>query len=129
MFDIGFWEVTFIAIIALVVIGPERLPTVARQAGRWYGKMQRFITSVKSDIEQELRTAELKQIMEEQKAELDQLKQTLHQTRAELERVTAAESIEEAIKPKEKPANEPLPSPSASSPSRPEADEIDVHAK
>ncbi len=102
MFDIGFWEISFIAIIALLVIGPERLPTVARQVGRWYGQIQRFILSVKSDIEQELKASELKQIMEEQKAELDQLKQSLHQTRSELERVVAADALDEAIKPVEK---------------------------
>ncbi len=102
MFDIGFWELSIIAIIALLVIGPERLPAVARTAGNWYGKIQRFITSVKSDIEQELKASELKQIMEEQKAELDQLKQSLHQTQSELERVAAADYLDEAIKPTEK---------------------------
>ncbi len=102
MFDIGFWEISFIAIIALLVIGPERLPAVARQVGRWYGQIQRFLLSVKSDIEQEIKASELKQIMEEQKAELDQLKQTLHQTRSELERVAATDYLDEAIKPVEK---------------------------
>ncbi|HHL45403.1 MAG TPA: twin-arginine translocase subunit TatB [Gammaproteobacteria bacterium] len=102
MFDIGFWELSIIAIIALLVIGPERLPAVARTVGTWYGKMQRFITSVKSDIEQELKASELKQIMDEQKAELDQLKQSLHQTQSELERVAAADYLDEAIKPTEK---------------------------
>ncbi len=102
MFDIGFWEISFIAIIALLVIGPERLPTVARQVGRWYGQIQRFLLSVKSDIEQEIKASELKQLMEEQKAELDQLKQSLHQTRSELERVAATDYLDEAIKPIEK---------------------------
>ena len=93
MFDIGFWELSIIAIIALLVIGPERLPAVARTAGSWYGKIQRLITSVKADIEQELRASELRQIMDEQKAELEHLKQSLHQTRSELERVTAADHL------------------------------------
>jgi len=103
MFDIGFWEISIIAIIALLVIGPERLPAVARTAGRWYAKIQRFVTSVKADIEQELKASELKQLMDEQQAELDQLKQTLHQTRSELERVTAGDYLEEAVKPRTEP--------------------------
>ncbi len=114
MFDIGFWELSIIAIIALLVIGPERLPAVARAAGNWYGKMQRFITSVKSDIEEELKASELKQIMDEQKAELEQLKQSLHQTRSDLERVAATDYLEEAIKPVEK-LPEPESSPSSES--------------
>ncbi len=122
MFDISFWEISIVAIIALLVIGPERLPAVARTIGRWYGKLQRFITSVKADIEQELKASELKQIMDEQKNELDQLKQTLNQTRSELERVTAIERIDEEIKPAgDKPETDP-PSSGETAPARTDSD-------
>ncbi len=66
MFDIGFWELTVIAVVALLVIGPERLPKVARTAGLWAGRMRGFVMSVKADIDKELRAEELKRIMDEQ---------------------------------------------------------------
>lgn len=63
MFDIGFWELTVIAIIALVVIGPDRLPGFARAAGLWIGKARRFFYSVKNDIDRELQVEEMKRII------------------------------------------------------------------
>jgi len=54
MFDIGFFEIIFIMVIALLVVGPERLPRIARTAGLWLGKMRGFVSSVKADIDQEL---------------------------------------------------------------------------
>ncbi len=67
MFDVGFFELLLIGVVALLVVGPERLPKIARTAGLWLGKGRRFINSVKSDIEQELKTEELKRILAEQK--------------------------------------------------------------
>ena len=64
MFDIGFSEIIFIMVIALLVVGPERLPRLARTAGLWVGKMRGLITSVKADIEHELATEELRKQME-----------------------------------------------------------------
>ena len=64
MFDIGFSEIIFIMVIALVVVGPERLPRLARTAGLWVGKMRGLISSVKADIEHELATEELRKQME-----------------------------------------------------------------
>ena len=59
MFDIGFSELMVIGVIALVVIGPERLPKVARTAGHIFGRLQRYVTQVKSDISREMELAEL----------------------------------------------------------------------
>ena len=67
MFDVGFWELMLIGIVALVVIGPERLPGVARTAGKWFGKIKRFVGDVKADIDQELKAEELKRILDVQK--------------------------------------------------------------
>ncbi len=67
MFDVGFWELMLIGVVALVVIGPERLPGVARTAGKWLGKGKRFLSDVKADIDQELKADELKRIIEVQK--------------------------------------------------------------
>lgn len=66
MFDIGFWELLVVGVVGLLVIGPERLPTVARTAGLWFGKARRFLGSVKADIDRELKAEELKRIMEQQ---------------------------------------------------------------
>ena len=55
MFDVGFWEISLIALVALLVIGPERLPKVARVAGLWIGRGRRMIGSVKADIEREIK--------------------------------------------------------------------------
>jgi len=66
MFDIGFAELVLIAIVALLVIGPERLPRVAKSAGLWVGKMRGFVSSVQADINQELKADELKKIMAQQ---------------------------------------------------------------
>lgn len=60
MFDIGFSEIIVIGVVALVVIGPERLPKVARTAGLLVGRMQRYVAAVKADISQEIQLDELK---------------------------------------------------------------------
>jgi len=75
MFDIGFWEIIFILVITLLVVGPERLPRVARTAGLWLGKMRGFVASVKADIDQELATEELKKALARQASvpELEEL--------------------------------------------------------
>jgi sec-independent protein translocase protein TatB len=66
MFDVGFWELVLIAVVALVVIGPERLPKVARIAGLWVGRARRTLASVKSEIDRELKAEELKEILNKQ---------------------------------------------------------------
>ena len=70
MFDVGFWEIAIIAAIALVVIGPERLPKAARTVGLWVGRARRMVTDLKADIDREIRDgdlAELKKAGEELK--------------------------------------------------------------
>jgi sec-independent protein translocase protein TatB len=62
MFDIGFTELIVIGVVALIVIGPERLPKVARTAGHLYGRMQRYVSSVKSDISHEMQLEEMRRI-------------------------------------------------------------------
>ncbi len=60
MFDIGFSEILVIAVVALIIIGPERLPKVARTLGHLFGRMQRYVNDVKSDISREMQLEELR---------------------------------------------------------------------
>lgn len=60
MFDFGFWEIAIIGVITLIVVGPERLPALARKAGVIMGKLNKFLNKVKADINEELKTDELK---------------------------------------------------------------------
>ena len=62
MFDIGFSELMVIAVVALIVIGPERLPKVARTLGHLVGRMQRYVNDVKADISREMQLDELKKL-------------------------------------------------------------------
>lgn len=62
MFDIGFSELLVIAVVALIVIGPERLPGVARTLGHLFGRMQRYVNDVKADISREMELEELKKM-------------------------------------------------------------------
>lgn len=68
MFDLGFSELVVIAIVLLVVVGPERLPGVARTAGHLFGRAQRYITDVKADIRREMQIDELKKLQEQTRA-------------------------------------------------------------
>lgn len=84
MFDIGFSEIVVIGVVALVVIGPERLPKVARTVGLLIGRMQRYMATVKADISQEIQLDELKRSGEAFKQSLSdtgqQISQEIQQT-------------------------------------------------
>jgi sec-independent protein translocase protein TatB len=77
MFDIGFWELALIGILALVVLGPKRLPEAARAAGYWVGRIRRFIMNAKQDLDREMQGGGLD--------ELRRLKEELEQTRRYIE--------------------------------------------
>ncbi|NEV62740.1 Sec-independent protein translocase protein TatB [Thiorhodococcus minor] len=66
MFDVGFQELLLIGVVALIVVGPERLPKLARVAGMWIGRARRTLSSVKQEIDRELKTEELKEVLERQ---------------------------------------------------------------
>ena len=63
MFDFGFWEIAIIGVITLIVVGPEKMPSLARKAGLYFGKLNRFFNKVKSDINEEIRMDEIKDEM------------------------------------------------------------------
>ena len=62
VFDIGFSELLVIGVVALIVIGPERLPRVARTLGHLFGRMQRYVNDVKADISREMELEELRKL-------------------------------------------------------------------
>ena len=74
MFDIGFWELSIIGIVALLVIGPERLPSVARTVGKYMGRANRFVSNIKNDISKELKDEDLKKILADQQKLADDYK-------------------------------------------------------
>ena len=81
MFDIGFWELGLLMIIGLLVIGPERLPKVARTVGLLLGKARGVVRSVKADVQRELAAEELKQTLAKQ-AESNPIHEIIEETRS-----------------------------------------------
>ncbi len=77
MFDIGFWEMTVIGIVTLIVVGPERLPKVAKTVGSFIGKAQRYVQNVKGDLKREFDADDLMRMMEEQKQTIETLKNNI----------------------------------------------------
>jgi len=65
MFDIGFSEIVVIGVVALVVIGPERLPKTARTLGHLFGRLQRYVNDVKADISREMELDELRKLQQQ----------------------------------------------------------------
>jgi sec-independent protein translocase protein TatB len=92
MFDIGFSEIVLIMVIALIVVGPERLPRLARSAGLWIGKIRGFVASVKSEIDHELAAEELRKTLSRQ-AEAPELEEIIE------EATTIQHSRKKAAKP------------------------------
>ena len=93
MFDIGFTELLLVAVVALVVLGPERLPKAARFAGLWVRRARAQWYSVKSELERELAAEELKRSLQDARAAASDLHRTMQETEAEVQaRVRAAEA-------------------------------------
>ncbi len=86
MFDFGFSEMLVIGAVALVVLGPEPSPTVAKTAGEWIGKAQRFVSQVKSDIDREADFAELKKLQDQAKSLADEVKSTVQKSANDIQK-------------------------------------------
>lgn len=95
MFDIGFYEILIIAVVALLVVGPERLPKIAYDAGLWFGRMQRYVRNARMEIERELHNYEIQQTLQQQTKELEEVKQladsTVQEIKDELNELSQAE--------------------------------------
>mgnify|MGYP003694204313 CR=1 FL=1 len=103
MFDIAFSEIIVIAVVALVVIGPERLPKVAKTLGHMFGRLQRYVNDVKADINRELELDELRKLQGEVQTAARDLESSM---------TSAAREVESGVRSVETQLNE------AGSPSR-----------
>ncbi|MBS4098120.1 MAG: twin-arginine translocase subunit TatB [Sulfuricella sp.] len=77
MFDVSFTELLVIAIVTLIVVGPERLPKVARTVGLLFGRAQRYVSEVKSDINRELKLEELRKIEADMRQSAQHMEHTM----------------------------------------------------
>jgi sec-independent protein translocase protein TatB len=99
MFDVGFWEILLILVLALVVIGPERLPGAARRAGYLVGKARRFIEGARSEFESDFDVNELKRLLHNQEVQINELQQQLKSGVNDLnsELSTATSEVKQAV--------------------------------
>jgi sec-independent protein translocase protein TatB len=114
MFDIGFSEILVIAVVALIVIGPERLPKVARTLGHLFGRLQRYVAEVKADIDREMQMEELKKLQssmqEAARSVENSVSEGMRDTETQIK--TAADDVEKTVE-------DTVPSSSVSNPETP----------
>ncbi len=105
MFDIAFSELVVIALVALIVIGPEKLPKLARTLGALTGRMQRYMTQIKEEMNREARFAELQKLQEELKSAANAAQANLqagfHQVGHDMKIDASADNKTESIPNKE----------------------------
>ena len=95
MFDVSFSELMVVAVIALLVIGPEKLPKVARTVGAFTGRMQRYMAQIKEEVNREMRFDELQKLQQEIKQSVENTQEKTHQQLTELKN-----TLNQAAKPK-----------------------------
>lgn len=119
MFDIAFSEMLIIAVVALIVLGPEKLPKVARTAGHLLGRLQRYVSDVKTDINREIQLEELKKMQQQVADSARSLESGLKQDFSSMESTLNA-SLAEAEPVESAPSG--TPEPSAEQPAQAPAD-------
>src|SRR5262249_18027459 len=97
MFDVGFSEIVVIAVVALIVIGPERLPKVARTLGHMFGRLQRYVNEVKADINREMELDELRKLQSQVQSAARDIEQSV---------THAAQSVESGVRSVESELNQ-----------------------
>jgi sec-independent protein translocase protein TatB len=126
MFDIGFSEIVVIAVVALIVIGPERLPKVARTLGHMFGRLQRYVSEVKADISREMELDELRKLQAQVQSAARDIEQSVSSAAHEVE--SGVRSVEKELNegatatPSEASAPQSLPAGGTSQPDVPAAD-------
>jgi len=110
MFDIGFWEIALIAVVALLVVGPEEFPALVRTIGAVLGKVRRFIHDAKEELDREvLHAEELKRLMEKE-AQVAELHKVVEDVNATIP-IDAPDGTAAAVEHQEKEHSEAQPSP------------------
>ncbi|MEX3023801.1 Sec-independent protein translocase protein TatB [Acinetobacter baumannii] len=94
MLDVGMTELLCFAIIAILVLGPEKLPEAARFAGRWYVRLKRYITNLQNEIDQELRLSEFRKEMQEELNRIEALERKVQQ---QLEEIQKQQQVSESL--------------------------------
>ena len=89
MFDFGFSEMILVAVVALIVVGPQRLPKVARTVGHLLGRLQRYVSDVKADVSREMQLEELKKLQEQVRDQARDLESSVRKQ---------ADSVESSLK-------------------------------
>ncbi len=95
MFDISFAELMMVAVVALLVVGPDKLPQVARTVGAFVGRLQRYVAQVKEEVNRDARFEELRKLQQEIKQGADQVKSTMMAGASE---VKAEAAVEKSVK-------------------------------
>ena len=106
MFDIGFSEILLVAVVALVVIGPERLPGVARNVGRYAGRLQRYVQDIKRDFNREVEFEEIKRLQHEMETTVQSMQESMRAVETTLQQETQKHQADmpSALSTEEKPA-------------------------
>lgn len=97
MFDVGFWELLLIALLGLVVLGPERLPRAAREVGIWAGRARRLAADFRDQMESELDASELRRELQRERDELKRMQAQITET-AEQARESVQDTLDQARK-------------------------------
>ncbi len=105
MFDIGFSELLVIGVVALIVIGPEKLPRVARTVGHLAGRLQRYVSDVKADINREIELEELRKMRDSMQQAASNFESSVHSemSKTETELNKSVEAVVGDSAPEKKP--------------------------
>src|ERR1700756_4169018 len=124
MFDIGFSEILVIGVVALIVIGPERLPKTARMLGHLFGRLQRYVNEVKADINREMELDELRRLKQEVKGAASEFERSMQSVAGDFH--SGVRNVEQQLNetgsanpPSESVPTNPLPPPSGPQPAAP----------
>lgn len=109
MFDIGFSEILLVALVALVVIGPERLPGVARNIGSFIGRLQRYVHDIKKDFNREVELEEIRRIQHEMESTVQSMQESMRAVESTLHQEVRSHqtTVAEAMLPSEPTATTP----------------------
>ena len=93
MFDFGFWELVLVMVVALLVVGPERLPKLAARVGAWTGRARRLARQFRRNMQQEFQTEEIKDMLHQQQDQIRELRDLVGEAKPD----PVADSIRERL--------------------------------